>query len=168
MAQSDTDFKKQGLGMMLAAWFVLIGLLGYYFYHQERQAQNPNRNLDAQSKHVELTANRQGHFLATGFINSQKVDFLVDTGATNVTIPANMKQQLALPSGYQGLANTANGTVQVESTVINQLQIGGIELYNVPASLNPGMNYSKEILLGMQALKQLDIQLKGGKLILIQ
>jgi aspartyl protease family protein len=60
---------------------------------------------------------------------------------------------------------TANGRVKVYSTVLEQLSIGNIFLYNVAANINPAMK-SNEILLGMSALKRVDFSQTGKQLIL--
>jgi len=65
------------------------------------------------------------------------------------------------------MANTANGQVQVRATRINTLQLGPITLYNLEASINPGMD-GNEILLGMSALKQIEFSQKGKFLTLRQ
>ncbi|MBT8148751.1 MAG: retroviral-like aspartic protease family protein, partial [Gammaproteobacteria bacterium] len=63
---------------------------------------------------------------------------------------------------------TANGPVKVYSTRIGKLQLGDIVLYDVPADLNPGMDGSNEILLGMSALSQVEFSQRDGVLLLSQ
>ena len=62
---------------------------------------------------------------------------------------------------------TANGPVTVYDTIINQLTIGDIVLYNVPASINTGMQ-GTGILLGMSALSQVEFVQSGDYLTLRQ
>ncbi|NNL10176.1 MAG: retroviral-like aspartic protease family protein, partial [Pseudomonadales bacterium] len=101
-------------------------------------------------------------------INGQPVTLLLDTGATNVAIPADMGKRLQLKRGPAGVAYTANGRVTVYATRIDRLQIGEITLQNVSADLNPGMNGSDAILLGMSALSQVQFSQRDGKLFLTQ
>ena len=100
--------------------------------------------------------------------NNSKVTLLIDTGATSVAIPAKLQKKLNLPNVRPIMAYTANGSVEVETTVINELNIGDIKLYNIEATLNPSMDYTDEILLGMSALKQLDVSFNEGQLTLVQ
>ncbi len=164
--------KKLGMGMILLAWLVVLGMFIVYFNAREAEQYNPNRDRQASVKDGEtrlvLQENRNHHYVASGHINGEKVTLLLDTGATSVAIPAKFKQKLKLPDGRESLAYTANGSVAVETTVINELKIGGIKLYNVEATLNPGMNYSNEVLLGMNALKRLNIRFNDGQLTIIQ
>lgn len=164
--------QRLGLRMIVLAWVVAFALLIAYFNDFEQDAYNPNRSVIAKQDNNEwrlvLSANRQNHYVARGAINGMEVTFLVDTGATSVAIPAKLKDKLNLPSGRSSLAYTANGSVEVETTVINELHLGGIQLYNIDATLNPGMNYTDEILLGMNALKQLDVSMVDGELTIVQ
>jgi aspartyl protease family protein len=93
------------------------------------------------------------------------VVFLLDTGATNVSVPLHLANSLNLVGGVTYPVQTANGIVQVTQTTIAQLSIGDIQLYNVQANINPA-DQSDEILLGMSALRQLEFTQKGEWLIL--
>ena len=120
---------------------------------------------DAGQAEVVLKQNRQGHYVTRGTINEAQVVFLLDTGATQVSIPAHIADELQLQSNGSYNVQTANGRVKVYSTVLEQLSIGNIFLYNVAANINPAMK-SNEILLGMSALKRVDFSQTGTQLIL--
>ncbi len=147
--------------VLLTVWFG--GLLD----QQRNPNQSPQNNLHEGFVEVVLDRNRQGHYLFTGAINGVPVELLVDTGATDVVVPEHVARDLGLVRGRVGFANTANGTVKVYATTINQLDLGGIVLLNVPASINPGMG-DLEILLGMSALKHIELTQRGGTLTLRQ
>jgi aspartyl protease family protein len=72
-----------------------------------------------------------------------------------------------LTRGVPGQAITANGTVDVYSTMIDRLQIGSITLFQVRASINMGMEQD-QILLGMSALKNIEFTHRDGTLTLKQ
>ena len=154
--------------MIVAAWLVLLGLLAAYFNDVQQRQINPNNNPNSQQLNgqqvLTLDANKYKHFVMTGKINGQKIAMLLDTGATQVAIPAKMGKKLGLKAGAAGLAATANGHVTVFHTRIDKLELGDIVLYNVPAELNPGMDHMDEVLLGMSALSQLEFSQQNGKL----
>ena len=160
-----------GRGMMVLASALGIGLLTWFFTAAQERQRNPNQNpvteSGEQSHKVELDRNRAGHYLVTGTINSKPAEFLLDTGATDVVIPAALAADLRLNRGQPARAMTANGPVTVYATRIDELSIGGISLYNVRASLNPAMA-PPQILLGMSALKQIEFIQRGDSLTLIQ
>ena len=152
------------------AWILALALLIFVFQEFINKQWNPNTapdySLSSDGKaEVRLQQNRQGHYLTTGSINESKVTFLLDTGATNVSIPAHIANQLGLKRYGSHIAHTANGTVKVFKTRIGQLRIGNIFLYDVAASINPGMK-SDEILLGMSALKKVEFSQSGKQLTL--
>ena len=145
----------------VAVIVALLASLTFTFGWLLDQQQNPNQanitsiNGDG-GVEVTLQRNRQGHYLANGEINQQQVRFLLDTGATNVSVPLQVANQLGLRKGAPMLANTANGTVQVFATRLERVKLGGIELGNVQASINPGMQ-SSDVLLGMSFLRHLEL-----------
>lgn len=166
--QSDPQ-KKIGKGMWYIAWICFLFVMYQFFSGALDNQHNPNRAVDSRYEDgkvvVVLERNRQGHYVTTGTINGQEVTFMVDTGATDVSVPAHIAEQLGLRRGPSGYASTANGTVKVYSSRIDSLEIGDLSLIDISASINPGMQ-SDEILLGMSALKRIEFAQRGNQLIL--
>jgi aspartyl protease family protein len=94
-----------------------------------------------------------------------QVAFLLDTGASDVAIPAELADRLGLQRGHPVQYQTANGTVTAWRTHIDSVSIGPMVVKNVPASINPGMK-DMEILLGMSVLKHVEFTQRGDTLIL--
>jgi aspartyl protease family protein len=152
------------------AWIIGLALLVFIFQDALDEQYNPNSQpeirLSSDGKaEVILNQNRQGHYVAKGTIDGSSVTFLLDTGATQVSIPAHIAEGLGLFAQGSYRVQTANGSVTVYKTEIGQLSLGNIFLYNVAAHINPAMK-SDEILLGMSALKRVDFQQTGKQLIL--
>ncbi|MGA9223756.1 MAG: TIGR02281 family clan AA aspartic protease, partial [Pseudomonas graminis] len=116
---------------------------------------------------VKLVGNRDGHFVMTGQINTRSVQFMLDTGATNVAVPENVAQALRLERGERVQVSTANGRTDAFRTTLQRLQIGDIVLNNVRALVVPGLD-GEQVLLGMSAVKQLEFTQRGGTLLLRQ
>jgi aspartyl protease family protein len=149
-------------------WIVLLAVTTLIFNHVLEDINNPNQQLTISTnafgeKEVILERNRYGHYLATGQINGVNVDFLLDTGATLVAIPEHIAARLNLKKGRAFLSQTANGTSQSYSTIIDELRLGHIVMKNVPASISTGMEFD-EILLGMSFLKHLKLTQQGKQL----
>jgi len=163
--------QKAGTGMIAAAFIIGLILLTLFFSNVEENQRNPNRSPESriyqQAVEVALERNRQGHYVVTGTINREPVEFLLDTGASDVVVPQAIADRLGLERGYPGRAMTANGYVTVYQTTIEQLTIGDIVLANVKASINPAMA-PPAVLLGMSALKQVEFIQKGESLTLRQ
>ena len=93
-------------------------------------------------------------------INSTEVVFLLDTGATDITIPEKIAQKLRLKAGIKIPVQTANGQTVVYATTLDSVSIGEIELHGVNANINPYMQ-GEEVLLGMSFLRHLDFAQQG-------
>jgi aspartyl protease family protein len=165
----QTD-STRGLGRVMT-WlgaFALLGVLWMFFSDQLEQRYNPNRDLAVMpgaASELVLQRNRMGHYVAPGTINGQPVVFLLDTGATNVSVPAHLGPALGLNPGAPGQVMTANGPVTVRSTVIAELGLGPFLVRDVRSHLNPGMR-DDQVLLGMSVLKHLEFHQRGDTLIL--
>ena len=165
------NLKQTGTGMFAAAFALGIVLLTLLFGGVLEEQRNPNQapvsRIDVNLVEVELARNRNGHYVVTGTINREPVEFLLDTGATDVVVPEAVAKQLGLARGRPGRAMTANGYVTVYETTIAHLAIGEIVLNNVRASINPAMA-PPAILLGMSALNQIEFIQQGDSLTLRQ
>lgn len=160
-----------GRGISLAFWLVALGLLTWLFGSWENSLFNPNPSPKVADsgawRQVILESNRQHHYVAGGQINGQPVTFLLDTGATDVVIPAGLANRLGLRRGAAGRAATANGFVTIYRTRLDSVQLGSIRLQDVTASINPGMD-GEAVLLGMSALRSIEFTQRDGQLILRQ
>lgn len=148
-------------------WIIILGLFFLLFQDQLLQKNDPNHNLSITENNepVVLQRNRQGHYLAPGSINGKPVRFLLDTGATDISIPGKVADRLNLSSGQASYANTANGTITVYDTQLESVALGGLALPNVAAHINPHMQ-GETILLGMSFLKHLELIQRGETLTL--
>lgn len=169
--QSDREQKKLGKSFGIIAWACVLLLLVVFFDDQLAKNWNPNTDVEHEVVNnvptVQLKRNKQGHYVANGFINSQPVTFMLDTGATNVAIPQAIADRLGLTRGQQFYSQTANGRSISYATRLDSLELGAIMLNDVNASISPGFK-SNEILLGMSALKQLEFIQRGNLLTLRQ
>lgn len=164
---SELRTSRLGRVMIVLAWLCVLGLLWLAFDAYLQRSYHPNRNLSVQPGQSELVLkrSRSGHYLAPGTINGEAAVFLVDTGATQVSVPAHLGDALGLSAGAAAQVMTANGPVTVRATRIAELGLGPFVVRNVPAHLNPGFRQN-EILLGMSVLKHLEFTQRGDTLIL--
>lgn len=164
----DPDSARRGLakGMHYLAWIVLLALLTVYFNDFVGEQRNPNQHLsmvESGSGEVVLARNRAGHYVAPGRINGKPVTFLLDTGATRVSVPEALASRLGLRRGAEQKTMTANGVISVYATELDRVQLGGIEMRNVSASINPFMP-DDTVLLGMSFMQHLELVQRDGQL----
>jgi aspartyl protease family protein len=115
-----------------------------------------------------LRASRNGHFTLEAEVDGTPIDFMVDTGATTVVLSPQDASRVGLnPStlDYNAVFETGNGHTRVALVTIDELTIGSLDLYDVPAAvITKPMSMS---LLGMSALERLDgYEVDGNQMIL--
>jgi aspartyl protease family protein len=163
---------KIGKGMIYTAWILALLMLTWLFDGYLDKQYNPNQVVISSPQNsgehkVTLKQNRQGHYVATGFINEQEVTFLLDTGATIVSIPGNLANKLRLPVGSPQKVRTANGDTIAYRTTLDSVQLGNIRLHNLKASVAPQMN-GNSVLLGMNFMRKLEMIQRNDQLTLKQ
>ncbi len=144
-------------------WILLAALI----YYLIDGIQNPNKitTLGAETE-VLLKRGLDGHYRAEALINGEKINVLVDTGATGVAISQSLADQLGLKSINAIGVNTANGDSVGYMARLKSVKIGGIEEQNVSAMIAP--NLEGDVLLGMSFLGRLDVRLFKGEMTLKQ
>ncbi|MDE2080606.1 MAG: retroviral-like aspartic protease family protein [Burkholderiales bacterium] len=112
----------------------------------------------APARELVIPAGSGGHFSALGSINGHAVRFLVDTGATMVSMGADEAQRLGLDlsQAHAGMTQTANGRVPVQILVLDRVRVGDLELANVDAAVLPLR--MPQVLLGNSFLSRLQMQ----------
>lgn len=144
-------------------WLALAGLI----YYLVDNIQNPNKiNRLGENSTVVLKRGLDGHYRAEALINGEKVDVLVDTGATGVAISQRIANKLKLESLDAVRTNTANGDSIGYMVRLNQVKVGGVEAHNVAAMIAPGLD--GDVLLGMSFLSRMDVRLYKGQMTIKQ
>ncbi|HEY0885854.1 MAG TPA: TIGR02281 family clan AA aspartic protease [Ramlibacter sp.] len=84
---------------------------------------------------IVLTAGSGGHFVAQGAINGRAAQFVVDTGATFVSMGAADAQRFGVDwkAGQPGSAQTANGVMPAWRVKLASVRIGDVEIFDVDA-----------------------------------
>jgi aspartyl protease family protein len=129
------------------------------------QISNANSGFNASSS-VTLVADGRGHFLTTGSINGATVQFLVDTGATMVSMGITDARRIGINylKGERGSSRTANGVVRVYRVKLDSVKLGDISLHNVDSLVHESdMPF---VLLGMSFLNRVEMRRAGTDLTL--
>jgi aspartyl protease family protein len=110
------------------------------------------------SGEIVLTAGSGGHFHTVGQINGKAAAFMVDTGATKVSMGQAEAERLGVDykAGTRGLAETANGLVPVYAVTLSSLRVGDVEVANVEALVLPAA--MPHILLGNSFLTRFSMK----------
>jgi len=155
-----------GAGMLVVGWLIVIGIVFWVFHHWNEREMNPNRMLvSAPGGEIVLQRNRAGQYLADGEINGERVTFLLDTGATQVALPARLARELGLELGPPVTLQTAAGPARGYAVRLRSVRLAGIEMRDVAALVSEGLDPGL-VLLGMNFLKRLEMTQRGDQLIL--
>jgi aspartyl protease family protein len=154
----------------LAVWaFIFLGVIaGYGLWGDIRQTVKPQQSVMAEAGRVVVPRAPDGHYYLTLMVNGAAVDFLVDTGASQVVLTANDARRAGIDPdklAYLGRANTANGQVRTASVRVDELALGEIRDANLRVWVNEGE--MEKSLLGMTYLQRWShIEIRNGALVL--
>lgn len=90
-------------------------------------------------REIVLTAGSGGHFMAQGAINGRAQRFMVDTGATSVSLSRSDAQRAGVDwqRGQPIQLNTAGGVVVGHRLTLTAVTVNGVTLSNVEAVVMP-------------------------------
>lgn len=159
-------FGQMARGLM--AWGLLfVGVMaGYGLWTDMRTQLNP-RQAVLESGSIELPRAADGHYYLTLKIGGKPIEFMVDTGATNVVLSDADARKLGFDPGqlvYLGTVSTANGVVRTARIMLEDVSLGALHDDRLAAYVNDGeMDGS---LLGMDYLGRFHIEITANKMIL--
>lgn len=157
--------------MQQAAIWALIFLgtiAGYGLWNDIKGTVNPSQTVFDAEGRIELPRERDGHFYLEAELNGTKVNFVIDTGATDVVLTRRDARRIGIEDtdlNFSMVARTANGEVRTAAIQLNEIRIGEIVDHGIWVMVNGGeLDIS---LLGMAYLERFArIEIVGNKLIL--
>jgi aspartyl protease family protein len=117
--------------------WVAIVIAGYFLIDRFSAADPVVRTTQSSGYQITVPVARDGHYYLEGAINGQPVTFLVDTGASYVSVGSDVARLANLPAGVTGIFSTANGSVEgrivrSQSVRADIFQISGISVAVMP------------------------------------
>jgi len=157
----------QALRIALAWGLIFLGIVaGYGLWTDLRSTVLPQQMVTAAGT-LEVPRAPDGHYYLSLQVNGTPVQFMADTGASNVVLSQQDARALGIdPEGlaYLGQAMTANGIVRTARIRLPEVTLGPFTDTEVPAYVTEGaMDIS---LLGMDYLGQFRIAIDGGTMVL--
>lgn len=154
----------------MAIWvLIFLGLItAYGFRDIIREQLTPKSTFVLSQNSVVLRRAADGHFQARLQVNGVPVDFIVDTGASDIVLTQRDAERIGFDPGtlrYYGRAGTANGTVRTADVRLEVVKLGEITDYGVPASVNQGDLFGS--LLGLSYLNRFsEVRISGDEMFL--
>jgi aspartyl protease family protein len=123
------------------------------------------------TRSLSIPRDARGHFQTEGRIDGQRIDFMVDTGASVIALNEKSAARFGLRpqrGDYNATVATANGTIKAARTRLAMVELGGLIVRDVDAMVLPDEALS-ENLLGLSFLSKLKrFEYAGGKMVLEQ
>lgn len=115
---------------------------------------------------LSLVADIRGHHFAQGSINGASVRFLLDTGASMISIGLADARRAGIDhrKGRKMLSQTASGAATAWLVRLDTVRVGELSLHGVDALVHE--NDLPFVLLGMSFLNRMDMERQGDRLIL--
>ncbi len=146
----------------LLIWIIISGAI--YLYFDARQKPTIAAvSADLADGEITIPRSRDGHYYVRGAINGHPVDFMVDTGASMVSVAHGVAKSAGLPDGLPATFLTANGTVRGEIVSGQIVEAGGIVVKGLSVGVGIGGDMA---LLGQNFLRRVDVFQSGDKMVL--
>jgi aspartyl protease family protein len=137
-----------------------LGLMGLLFAVMTNYTNQRKTVIEARGV-MTIKKNRDGHFYAPGAINGQAVIFLVDTGATLISISDDFARKARLPAGEPAQFNTTGGTRAGTIVSAGTVQADSFQASNMRVSTGLDVSDSKHASVGQNFLSKFSTQTEG-------
>jgi aspartyl protease family protein len=108
-----------------------------------------------------------GHFHTLALVNGQQVEFVVDTGATNIALTIEDARRIGIPvdpASFQVVGSGAGGPVRGQRITLDSVSVDGKEVRALQGAVLDGLDVS---LLGQAYLSRItEVRMAGGEMIL--
>jgi aspartyl protease family protein len=143
-------------------WMVVMGGLYLAMTHYLK----PKPVTVSATGNLIIPRDRDGHFYAVGAINGQPITFLVDTGASLVTVSEALAQSAGLGRGVPTVFQTANGTLN--GRIVNDVTVtlGPLTVSGLRVGVGLVGGVQDKALLGQGFLARFDITLSKDQMML--
>ncbi len=126
----------------------------------------PGRSIAEKPGEAVFQISPDGHFYIRALVNGKNVRFLADTGASDIVITPKTAARLGFTPEklrFDRIYRTANGIGRGASVQLQSLQIGGLYMENISASVNEAD--MEDSLLGMRFFNRLKgYSVKDGRM----
>jgi aspartyl protease family protein len=145
------------------AFWLLVGAVAYLGFDTLLAPKVTRARVIEGSGVVTIMRSYDQHFYVEGSINGHPVTFMVDTGATAVSVGEPLARKIGLPQGMTADFGTAGGRVTGRIVSDATVQVGGIRVSGIRIGVHPDLRYA---LLGQNFLNKLDLTQDADRMVL--
>lgn len=133
----------------------VLALVGVVFFAADRLTRTPTVVHAVPGQVIEIPAARDGHYYLQGAVNGVPLRFMIDTGATYVSVSAEFARKANLPEGITGYFSTANGNVEGRIVKDQVVEAEGFRATGLSVAVTP--LGGKQGLLGQNFLRRFEV-----------
>ena len=160
--QGLTPGLKWGPLAMVVFWLVIMGAV----YGGIKMVMQPREITVSMAGEMTIPRARDGHFYVSGTVAGQPVMFLVDTGASLVTVSKEFAEVAGLAAGTPTRFHTANGVIDGRVVADVPVSIGPAAVSGVKVAVGLVGTGRDKALLGQSFLSRFQITLTRDDMIL--
>jgi len=153
---------KWGPFGILVFWMVVMGLLYVAMNHYLK----PKPLVVSASGDLVIPRARDGHFYAIGSVNGKPANFLVDTGASLVTVSEKFAREAGISAGEPAVFKTANGDLLGRIVSDVPVSMGPMDVSGVRVAVGFVGHEVGDALLGQSFLSKFEIVLQKDQMTL--
>ncbi|RMX02966.1 TIGR02281 family clan AA aspartic protease [Corticibacter populi] len=154
--------------LLWLVWIAVIGAL--YLVMNQLLAPPAAIYRAADGGELQLPRHRDGHFYVDGSVNGVPVRFMVDTGASIVSVSDAVARAAGLEGGRSITFQTANGPREGRVVRAERLSLGaapdGFTLQGIEVGTGLAIGSSDEALLGQNVLRHFDVSIDRQAMVL--
>jgi aspartyl protease family protein len=160
--QALTPGLKWGPLAIVVFWLVIMGVV----YGGIKMVMKPREITVSMAGEMTIPRARDGHFYAPGSIAGQPVVFLVDTGASYVTVSQEFAAHAGIGDGTPTKFRTANGVIDGRIVDGVPVSLGPATVSGVKVAVGINGVGRDQALLGQSFLSKFRITLTGNEMVL--
>lgn len=160
---SKRNFRSEGWQYTVSnvlMWLAMLSLISAFFFWREA----PFASISGDTLEIVVPRAPDGHYHIDGQINGKNVRFLIDTGASYISVSTATASKLGLLRDGSATFNTANGQVRGQIASQQSVRVAGLVAPPMSVSIMPGL--SGEALLGQNFLRHVTMTQAGQFLVL--
>ena len=149
---------------MMIFWLIILVSL----YLVARHYLKPKPVVISANGEMVIARNRDGHFYATGTVAGKPVNFLIDTGASMITVSEQFAREAGISTrtGVPTIFKTANGDIPGRVLSNMTVSMGPIDVSGVKVAVGLVGHEVSDALLGQNFLSKFDVTLQKDQMTL--
>ena len=160
--RTPPDANRRTTWMLLVIW---IGVM-FAIYLVTEVYRKPSEGKVMAQGVLEIPRDRDGHFRVAGSVNGVPVQFMVDTGASLISITDAVAERANLGEGVPISFQTANGVRQGMMSRAERIEVGPLAVNDLRVGTGYTGKSARDALLGQNFLRYFDVSISGNSMVL--